>query len=142
MAIVKLLLAGDVMTGRGIDQILPHPSPPGLYEDFVRSAEGYVALAEARNGAIERPVPLPYIWGDALREVKRHAPDLRIVNLETARSIIVLASEAEDADAQNIKIVLALVHGPERRAARFRISAEFRTAKCAEIARDIGNGEG
>ncbi len=67
--------------------------------------------------------------------------DLEIVNLETARSIIVLASEADDADAQNIKIVLALVHGPQRRAARFQISAEFRTAKCAEIARDIGNGE-
>ena len=67
--------------------------------------------------------------------------DLEIVNLETARSIIVLASQADDADAQNIKIVLALVHGPERRAARFQISAEFRTAKCAEIARDIGNGE-
>lgn len=67
--------------------------------------------------------------------------DLEIVNLETARSIIVLAGDADDADAQNIKIVLALVHGPERRAARFQISAEFRTVKCAEIARDIGNGE-
>jgi len=67
--------------------------------------------------------------------------DLSIVNLETARSIIVLASEAEDADAQNLKIVLALVHGPERRAARYQISAEFRTTKCADIARDIGNGE-
>src|SRR5262249_20750247 len=37
--------------------------------------------------------------------------------------------------------VLALVHGPQRRAERYQISAEFRTAKCAEIARDIGNGE-
>ncbi|MBI3437669.1 MAG: hypothetical protein HY054_03270 [Proteobacteria bacterium] len=67
--------------------------------------------------------------------------DLEIVNLETARSIIVLSSDSDDADAQNIKIVLALVHGPERRAARYQISAEFRAAKCAEIARDIGNGE-
>ena len=25
---VQLFLAGDVMTGRGVDQILPHPSPP------------------------------------------------------------------------------------------------------------------
>lgn len=29
---VTLFLCGDVMTGRGIDQILPHPSAPQLYE--------------------------------------------------------------------------------------------------------------
>lgn len=28
--VVTLLLAGDVMTGRGVDQILPHPSDPEL----------------------------------------------------------------------------------------------------------------
>src|SRR6202000_2683983 len=67
--------------------------------------------------------------------------DLEIVNLEHARSIIVLSSDADDADAQNIKTVLALVHGPDRRTTRHQISADFRTVKCADIARDIGNGE-
>jgi len=27
---VKLFLSGDVMTGRGVDQILGHPGDPGL----------------------------------------------------------------------------------------------------------------
>ena len=29
---VTLFLAGDVMTGRGIDQILPHPGDPRTFE--------------------------------------------------------------------------------------------------------------
>lgn len=84
MTEITLMLAGDVMTGRGIDQILPHPSPPVLYEDFVKSALGYVRLAEEKSGAIPRRVPLSYIWGDALDLLDRRPPDLRIVNLETA----------------------------------------------------------
>ena len=28
---ITLFMAGDVMTGRGIDQILPHPSNPAIY---------------------------------------------------------------------------------------------------------------
>jgi poly-gamma-glutamate capsule biosynthesis protein CapA/YwtB (metallophosphatase superfamily) len=84
MSTVKVMLAGDVMTGRGIDQILPNPSEPALYEAFVRSAVDYVQLAEEANGPIPRNVPFDYIWGDALPVLGREAPDLRIVNLETA----------------------------------------------------------
>jgi poly-gamma-glutamate synthesis protein (capsule biosynthesis protein) len=47
------------MTGRGIDQILPHPGDP-------------------------RPAGFSYIWGDALAELARMKPGARIVNLETA----------------------------------------------------------
>ncbi|MEX0853320.1 MAG: CapA family protein [Bauldia sp.] len=82
--VIRLALCGDVMTGRGIDQILPHPSPPTLHEPYVKSARDYVALAEDANGPIERPVSFDYIWGDALAELDRRQPDLRIVNLETA----------------------------------------------------------
>jgi voltage-gated potassium channel Kch len=67
--------------------------------------------------------------------------DLEIINLEHAGSIVVVAQDEEDADAQNIKVVLALVHGPARREKPYQISAEFRSAKCAQIARAIGNGE-
>ncbi len=81
---IALFLCGDVMTGRGIDQILPHPAPPHIYEPYMRSALGYVELAETANGAIRRPVDFSYIWGDALDEFRRRAPDLRIINLETA----------------------------------------------------------
>jgi poly-gamma-glutamate capsule biosynthesis protein CapA/YwtB (metallophosphatase superfamily) len=78
------MLCGDVMTGRGIDQILPHPSPPVLYEDYVKSALGYVGLAEVANGPIERPVDPSYVWGDLQGVLRHRPPDLRIVNLETA----------------------------------------------------------
>jgi poly-gamma-glutamate capsule biosynthesis protein CapA/YwtB (metallophosphatase superfamily) len=81
---ITLFLCGDVMTGRGIDQILPSPCDPQLHESYVQTASAYVALAEEANGPIPRPAPLDYIWGDALEELERAAPDLRIVNLETA----------------------------------------------------------
>jgi poly-gamma-glutamate synthesis protein (capsule biosynthesis protein) len=81
---VTLLLAGDVMTGRGIDQILAHPVEPTLYEQWMRSAMGYLDLAEKVNGPISRPASWSYIWGDALAGIARRSPALRIVNLETA----------------------------------------------------------
>jgi poly-gamma-glutamate capsule biosynthesis protein CapA/YwtB (metallophosphatase superfamily) len=81
---LTLFLCGDVMTGRGIDQILPHPGKPRLFEACVHSALGYVQLAEEKNGPIARPVDFAYPWGDALDAWRRAAPDLRIVNLETA----------------------------------------------------------
>ena len=81
---VTLFLSGDVMTGRGIDQVLPHPGGPRIYEPYVRDAGRYVELAEKANGPIKRPVDWPYIWGAALAELKRLKPDVRIINLETA----------------------------------------------------------
>jgi poly-gamma-glutamate capsule biosynthesis protein CapA/YwtB (metallophosphatase superfamily) len=75
------------MTGRGIDQILPHPGAPNLYEPYVDSALEYVALAERASGPIPRPVQPAYIWGDALVALERAGPQARIVNLETAVTI-------------------------------------------------------
>lgn len=72
------------MTGRGIDQVLPHPSAPGLHESYVDSAVEYVELAEAANGPIPQPVSFSYIWGDAAAELDRVKPSVRIVNLETS----------------------------------------------------------
>jgi len=80
----RLLLAGDVMLGRGIDQALAHPSDPALHEPWVRDAREYLRLAERVNGPIPAPLPPEYVWGDALEALDRLAPDLRIVNLETA----------------------------------------------------------
>jgi poly-gamma-glutamate capsule biosynthesis protein CapA/YwtB (metallophosphatase superfamily) len=83
-ASLRLFLCGDVMTGRGIDQALPHPVDPVLYEPCVHDAREYVALAEKTNGPIQRPVSFDYIWGDALQELQNPQVDVRIVNLETA----------------------------------------------------------
>src|SRR5438128_5301546 len=81
---LRLFLSGDVMTGRGIDQALPHPVNPALHEPYVRDAREYVGLSENANGPIPRPVSVDYIWGDALQELENSSVDLRIVNLETA----------------------------------------------------------
>ena len=81
---IKLFLCGDVMTGRGIDQVLPHPGDPILFESYMKSALGYLKLAEEVHGLIPKPVPFSYIWGDALAEFQRRKPDVRIINLETA----------------------------------------------------------
>jgi poly-gamma-glutamate capsule biosynthesis protein CapA/YwtB (metallophosphatase superfamily) len=81
---ICLFVCGDVMTGRGIDQILPHPSDPRLCERFVRDARDYVRLAELTSGRIPRGVPDDYIWGDALAELDRAGTDVRLINLETS----------------------------------------------------------
>jgi len=79
-----IFLCGDVMTGRGIDQILPHPGDPALRESVVTDARTYVTLAERVNGEIARPVPFAWPWGDALSVLDDLAPDVRLINLETA----------------------------------------------------------
>jgi poly-gamma-glutamate capsule biosynthesis protein CapA/YwtB (metallophosphatase superfamily) len=81
---LTLFLSGDVMTGRGIDQILPHSVDPRLHEPYVRSARTYVALAEEEHGPIPDQVSHAYVWGDALDELARVHPHARIINLETA----------------------------------------------------------
>lgn len=83
-ALIRLFLCGDVMTGRGIDQILPHPCNPMLHEHYVDSAVDYVRLAEEANGPIPRPQDPSYPWGAALDELSRAQPDARIINLETS----------------------------------------------------------
>jgi poly-gamma-glutamate capsule biosynthesis protein CapA/YwtB (metallophosphatase superfamily) len=80
---LTMFLGGDVMTGRGVDQVLPYPGNPRIQEPHVRNAESYVQLAEQANGRIPRPVDFPYIWGDALQELATWRPDARIVNFET-----------------------------------------------------------
>jgi poly-gamma-glutamate synthesis protein (capsule biosynthesis protein) len=81
---VKLFLSGDVMTGRGIDQILPHPNDPRIHEPIAKSAKQYVRLAEEVNGPIPYPVNFDYVWGAALDALRLNDPALYIVNLETA----------------------------------------------------------
>ncbi|MFG2760322.1 CapA family protein [Streptomyces wuyuanensis] len=82
--LVTLFLCGDVMPGRGVDQILPHPGDPALRESYIRDARDYVALAEAVNGAIPRPVDYTWPWGAALGVLDRFDPDVRVIDLESS----------------------------------------------------------
>jgi poly-gamma-glutamate capsule biosynthesis protein CapA/YwtB (metallophosphatase superfamily) len=81
---LRFFFCGDVMTGRGIDQVLQHPLNPRLYEPYLRDARAYIELAENANGPIPRPADFDYIWGEALPELRRAEVDLGIINLETA----------------------------------------------------------
>jgi poly-gamma-glutamate capsule biosynthesis protein CapA/YwtB (metallophosphatase superfamily) len=82
--VIRLFLCGDVMIGRGIDQVLAHPCDPALHEGYAHSAMDYVSLAEAANGPIPRHADPWYVWGAALDEWSRAQPDGRIINLETS----------------------------------------------------------
>ncbi len=80
--------------------MLPHPGDPRLYESYIKSAVGYVELAETANGPIPKPVAFSYIWGEALEVLERRAPDVRIINLETA----VTTSEAWEKKGINYRM--------------------------------------
>ncbi len=82
--LMTLFLCGDVMTGRGVDQVLPNRGDPDLRESHAGDARAYVRLAERANGPIPRPVGFAWPWGDALEVLADVAPDARVINLETS----------------------------------------------------------
>ncbi len=81
---IRIFLCGDVMTGRGIDQILPYAGNPRIFEPYMSTATGYVRLAERKTGALPKPAAFSYIWGGILEQWGHMAPDVNIINLETA----------------------------------------------------------
>jgi poly-gamma-glutamate capsule biosynthesis protein CapA/YwtB (metallophosphatase superfamily) len=82
--LVTLFACGDVMLGRGVDQVLPHPGDPELREGFAGDARAYVGLAERAHGPIPQPASFSWPWGDALAVLDEAAPDVRVINLETS----------------------------------------------------------
>lgn len=84
---VTICLAGDVMTGRGIDQILGHPGEGELREPHLTHAREYVELAAGRHGAVPTGVDPAYVWGEALALLRKEAPDASIANLETSVTV-------------------------------------------------------
>ena len=74
--------------------------------------------------------------GDALELV-----DLEMVNLNLAKSIIILSQQTEDADAGVIKTVLSIVRAPTRKAAPYHIIAQLLSEKNLEVARLVGGDE-
>ena len=68
--------------------------------------------------------------------------DLALVNPQTSRSIIVLSpGRRRSGYRRSIKTVLALVNDPARRPEPYRIAAEIRDPKNAEVARVVGGAE-
>jgi poly-gamma-glutamate capsule biosynthesis protein CapA/YwtB (metallophosphatase superfamily) len=79
-----IFLGGDLMTGRGVDQILAHPGDPRLWEPATRDARSYVRLAEEHSNAVPRPAADAWPWGDALELLDRYGAQVRVANLETS----------------------------------------------------------
>ena len=82
-----IFLTGDVMTGRAIDQLLPHPGDPTLREAVVSDARTYIRLAEETNGPITAPIDYAWPWGESLAIVDEFAPSIRLLNLETSITV-------------------------------------------------------
>ncbi|XP_013400753.1 uncharacterized protein LOC106166649 [Lingula anatina] len=84
--VVRVFMAGDLILGRGIDQILPHPSDPTLYEAHTGTtdARSYTKQVVSKKGALPKDPSFDYIWGDALDILSEYNPDFRIINLESA----------------------------------------------------------
>ena len=83
---IGLLLCGDVMLGRGVDQVLPHPGDPWLQEHRrnIKDARVFVELAVQKHGALPQHRDAGYVWGEALAAFDAFGADLRLINLETA----------------------------------------------------------
>jgi len=82
--LTKLFFAGDLMCGRGIDQVLPQRGDPAIHEAYAQHAGDYVRLAEQKNGKIPTTVDYSYPWGVALAALAERRPHVRLVNLETS----------------------------------------------------------
>ena len=72
--------------------------------------------------------------------------DLRIVSIDTARSIIVVAPDGDDGrsddpDADVIKALLAVTNGPDRKAEKYHLIAEIRDPQNIEVAEMVGKDE-
>jgi voltage-gated potassium channel Kch len=67
--------------------------------------------------------------------------DLNIANPHAAKSIIVLAAEAENADPLTIKTILAITNNPDRRSTPYHIVAEIKDEKNLEVAKMVGKEE-
>ncbi len=67
--------------------------------------------------------------------------DMSIANPQSAKSIIILAPEQGNADAQTIKTILAITNNSNRRKNPYHIVAEIKEEKNIEVAKMVGKDE-
>ncbi|MCE1254040.1 MAG: NAD-binding protein [Anaerolineae bacterium] len=67
--------------------------------------------------------------------------DLKIVSLQTSKSIIVLSQEKDNPDAEVIKTILAITNNPDRRPEAYHIVAEIRDSKNYDVTKMVGQDE-
>lgn len=66
---------------------------------------------------------------------------LNLLNLNAAKSIIVISPQIDDPDAEVIKTCLAIIRNPNRHNKDFHIVAELREAKNLSVAKIVGGNE-
>jgi voltage-gated potassium channel Kch len=69
------------------------------------------------------------------------AADLRMVSVQTSRSILVLPPQDSDPDVQVIKTLLAILRAPDRRLARYHIVATLTHTRNLGVARMVAGDE-
>ncbi len=67
--------------------------------------------------------------------------DLDIVNLNTAKGIIILSPEGDDPDSSVIKTMLAITRSPNRKKEPYHIVAQIRKPSNMDVARMVGGDE-
>ncbi|MCU0430062.1 MAG: hypothetical protein MUF42_08835 [Cytophagaceae bacterium] len=67
--------------------------------------------------------------------------DIKIANLNEAKSIIILAPEEEKSDTYVIKSIMAIVNNPNRKKSAYNIIAEIDNEVNVEIAKIVGKNE-
>jgi voltage-gated potassium channel Kch len=67
--------------------------------------------------------------------------DLKIVNPDKARSILILAGNEANPDIHVIKTILAILNNPERKESKYHIVAEINDRKNKEVAKMAGKDE-
>jgi ion channel POLLUX/CASTOR len=105
-----------------------------------------VILAERDKLVMEDQVRKKLAHAKHLRIVCRSGSpmemaDLQLISLNTSRNIIVLPPESGNPDAEVIKIVLAILNHPNRRAEPYHIVAGIRDPKNSDIASVLGRRE-
>lgn len=67
--------------------------------------------------------------------------DLEMVNIDAARSIIILSPEKENPDVDVIKTILAITNNPRRKSSPYYIVGEIQDPKNLEVAKMVGKDE-
>eukprot|EP01084_Bolivina_argentea_P164199 285495_1 len=83
--IVRILLAGDVMFGYGIDQILEYQVKVGSTKVPKSQFERFYRLDQQQDlqlPPIEITSQPNYIWGDMIQSLEYYHPDIKILNIE------------------------------------------------------------
>ena len=80
---IRLSFAGDLMLGRGVDQVLKFPTDSRLYENAVKNSKEYVLLIQSELKRQNKVYELLF-WSPIMNDFHKFQSHLFFINLETA----------------------------------------------------------